>query len=365
MNVYAPTNYKDRNLFFKKTLFWMKRNVKHCVIMGGDLNCVQNKSKDTINIKNKNAECKSLFKIIRHFKLIDIWRKFWPNKKQFTWRQLSLNLHSRIDCWLIQNELTNSIESTDIRPSIKTDHNAISLKIRVGKQNKGPGYWKFNSSLLNDTTYKTKLSKIIKNFKDQFNNGNISNQIKWEMCKRKIKDYTIEYCKQKAKTKKDVVEILEKEVEMLEQSVIENHQKFKQSYTNAKNRLEKTFSQITKGAIIRSRVKWYEEGETNSKYFMGLEKCNNVKNSIVELKSKNGKNLTNINDILNKSADYYTRLYKSKDINVDRINNYVNNTKVTQLNQEDIISCEGLMTIDECTNVVKNLKSNRSPGCDG
>ena len=45
----------------------------------------------------------------------------------------------------------------------------------------------------------------------------------------------------------------------------------------------------TKGAIIRSRVKWFEEGETNSKYFMGLEKHNSAKSSITELKAKNGK----------------------------------------------------------------------------
>ena len=365
INLYAPTNYIDRNLFFKKTLFWMKRNARHRIIIGGDLNCVQNKSKDTKNIKNKNVECKSLQKIIRKFKLTDIWRKFWPNKMQFTWRQISLNLYSRLDYWLIQDDLTQSTESTDIRPSIKTDHNAISLKLKIGKLNKGPGYWKFNSSLINDETYKIKLKQIIQNFKNSFNNTNVSKQIKWEMCKRKIKDYTIEYCKQKSKTKNDVVKTLEKEVEKLEKNAFNNHQNLNQSYIDAKNKLEKMYSQITKGAIIRSRVKWFEEGETNSKYFMGLEKSKNVKNSIIELKSKSGKRLTNTDDILNETVDYYTRLYKSKDINEDQMNHYVNNTSIKQLKDGDILSCEGPMTTDECTNVVNCLKTNRSPGCDG
>ena len=58
VNLYAPTNNKERDLFFRKTFFWMKRNVKHYVVIGGDFNCVQDKEKDTQNIKNPNEPCK-------------------------------------------------------------------------------------------------------------------------------------------------------------------------------------------------------------------------------------------------------------------------------------------------------------------
>ncbi len=366
VNVYAPTNYKERELFFKKTLFWLKRNVQHSLILGGDLNCVQDKAKDTKNIKNKNIECsKFLKKIMKHFNLIDIWRKTWPEKRQYTWRQISLNLHSRLDYWLIQKNLLQKIESTDIRPSVKTDHNAISLKVKFGKVKNGPGYWKFNSSLTNDTTYKIKLSEIISKCKRHCEIDGLSKQLTWEMCKRKIKDYTIEYCKIKATVKRDILKMLERDVEDLELKSQEDHNSYKNSYINAKLKLEKMYANAAKGAIVRSRVKWHEEGEINSKYFIGLEKHNNCKNSITELKSKNGKNLTNVNEILNETVDFYQNLYKSKHIDEDLINNYVNNTEVPQLNQNDQLLCDGPLTIDECTIVVKKLKLNRSPGSDG
>ena len=143
---------------------------------------------------------------------------------------------------------------------------------------------------------------------------------------------------------------------------------YKKDYIETKAKLDYMYKQITKGAIVRSSVKWHEEGETNSKYFMGLEKQKkNVKNSIVELKSKTGKQITKIDEILNESVGYYMykELYGSREIDEGSINNYVNNTGITQLNPDDSITCDGLLTINECTDVVKRFKSDRSPGSDG
>ena len=46
----------------------------------------------------------------------------------------------------------------------------------------------------------------------------------------------------------------------------------KKCYCESKEKLEKYYLQKTKGAIIRSRLQWHEEGERNTKYFTGLEK---------------------------------------------------------------------------------------------
>ena len=37
-------------------------------------------------------------------------------------------------------------------------------------------------------------------------------------------------------------------------------------------RLEKLLQYKTKGAILRSKVRWFEHGERNTKYFLNLEK---------------------------------------------------------------------------------------------
>ena len=40
----------------------------------------------------------------------------------------------------------------------------------------------------------------------------------------------------------------------------------------------------TKGAILRSKVRWYEEGERNTRYFYSLENCAQTKKAIDKLK---------------------------------------------------------------------------------
>ena len=41
---------------------------------------------------------------------------------------------------------------------------------------------------------------------------------------------------------------------------------------NAKRELEEIVEYRTKGSIVRSKAKWYNDGEKNTKYFLQLEK---------------------------------------------------------------------------------------------
>ena len=55
----------------------------------------------------------------------------------------------------------------------------------------------------------------------------------------------------------------------------------------------------TKGAIIRSRTRWHEQGEKNTKYFLNLEKRQNDKTYISKLKTQDSTEITNADEILN------------------------------------------------------------------
>jgi len=59
-----------------------------------------------------------------------------------------------LDYWTISNTLHNLVKTTEIIPTIKTDHAAISLEL-VNRSNdiKGPSFWKMNCSLLDDKDY--------------------------------------------------------------------------------------------------------------------------------------------------------------------------------------------------------------------
>ena len=60
-----------------------------------------------------------------------------------------------------------------------------------------------------------------------------------------------------------------------------------EEYNNLKQELENCYKQITEGIIVRSRVKWYEQGEHSSKYFLNLSKKNKAKTYVRNLKIQN------------------------------------------------------------------------------
>ena len=81
------------------------------------------------------------------------------------------------------------------------------------------------------------------------------------------------------------MEILENQIQHLENQLsstpgsIQLDTSLVQDEVNSKKeQLNQIIKSKTEGAIIRSQIKWYEEGETNSKYFFNLEKrTSNIK----------------------------------------------------------------------------------------
>jgi hypothetical protein len=126
-----------------------------------------------------------------------------------------------------------------------------------------------------------------------------------------------------ANSKKNEIKKLENELKYLEElsntSTYKEDASLKQKLEIAIKRLDKLYTEKTKGRPIRSRVKWIEEGEKNTAFFLGLEKTRRTKKAINELYDKNGKS-TDQNEIMEIEVDYYkleaqVSLYRSPDIN--------------------------------------------------
>ena len=70
---------------------------------------------------------------------------------------------------MISDVLQDDVVSVHIKPSIKSDHSAITLLINdVDDSERGPSFWKFNSTLVNDSDYRFLLDEIIKNWLEEF-----------------------------------------------------------------------------------------------------------------------------------------------------------------------------------------------------
>ena len=76
--------------------------------------------------------------------------------------------------------------------------------------------------------------------------------------------------------------------------------------------LEKIIEDRTKGAILRSKTKWYYEGEKNTKYFLNLKKRHYKQSTIGQINISDNTVVTSDGHILTECASFYKNLYESK-----------------------------------------------------
>ena len=218
VNIYAPNKIHEQEAFFKKIESQLDRfdfDPKcKIIIAGGDFNIFFDDSLDCLggNPKIKQKSVDIVKDIMLANELTDVWRMRHPGKKRFTWRQPNSTIQRRLDFWLISNSCQEDIFSTDIIPAIKTDHSAITLIFKqVADHKPGPSYWKFNSSLVDDSKYidfiKSSYPMWLVEYKDI-----TSKRLLWDIIKYRIRKETISFSKRKAKERRDELSALEREV---------------------------------------------------------------------------------------------------------------------------------------------------------
>ena len=126
-----------------------------------------------------------------------------PSVEQFTWRNKSFKIQCGLDFFLISTKLNVLTDKCKILYTPETDHSAIMLHIKSDelKHKRGPGFWKFNQSLLQDEIYVSNLRAEIPNFKQKYDDVE-DLRLKWDLIKMEIRSFTIEYSKNKAKKRK-------------------------------------------------------------------------------------------------------------------------------------------------------------------
>ena len=366
VNIYAPTEKKNRETFFKHLNTWIKENMnkEHKLIIAGDWNCVLNAEMDTKSGKgNYYKTPQHLRKLIKQFDLQDAWRKKNLKCKQFTWRNSYLNIASRLDYFMLDKSIMCNVRSCDIHSVQKFDHDAVSLKLAMYTVKKGPGFWKLNVQVLNESNYKNGIRKIIRSL-DQ---SPTSYTEKWELIKIKCKEFSQKYSTAIKKHENELKTNLEKKIETLTRKIdlVEAYNKdLQKELLEAKTELDKIYVKKCKGAAVRARVHWIEEGEKNTKYFMNLEKRNAKKKNIHSLKKGDIK-ISTQSEVLQEVVNFYQNLYTSKHVKEDDLNNYFENVHVPFLSEKDKEMCEGKLTPFECKKAVFSMAKNKSPGLDG
>ena len=131
---------------------------------------------------------------------MDIWRTKYPDTKSFTWSQKSPRIFCRLDYWLISNNLSDFVKSTEIASAIRTDHDAISLEFgELENERKGPGFWKMNVSLLDDKEYINNVTEMIPIWMTEGRRELSDDRNVWNSIKYNVRANAVYYSQRKAK----------------------------------------------------------------------------------------------------------------------------------------------------------------------
>ena len=149
LNIYGPNN--DDKSFFELLNKYLADNEEDEFIIGGDFNTVLEPDADKIGgISITHAKSREIIKTtMESFDLNDIWILLNNNTMQFTWHSSSKPyIFSRLDYFLVSNSIVNSVCDCTIIPEFKSDHSIVTMNIHLTSEQRGPGYFKINNSLL-------------------------------------------------------------------------------------------------------------------------------------------------------------------------------------------------------------------------
>jgi exonuclease III len=161
-NFYGPN--EDEPIHLTNMLEKIEQTESEKIIIVGDFNFVQNVNLDKFGgLKKTNFKCQKVgLEWMATNNISDIWRLKNPNSRKYTWISNSTpKIMSRLDYFLLSDNLQGCYEKADIIPGFMTDHSCITLSLKINEEQRGRGLWKFNSTLTNNKQLKDQLNNII------------------------------------------------------------------------------------------------------------------------------------------------------------------------------------------------------------
>ena len=363
--IYAPNRNPDRDTFLDD----ISRRVDPTVptVLAGDFNTVFDRSMDRRGSAAVDASRESSAALTRLFRdacCLDIWRYLHPSAQGFTWSRADGLVSSRIDLFACPYVWVASASSCDILPCPFSDHCALALVVDPPSvAPPGPGLWKLNSSVLQDADYCT----IIRNFWVEWRSRkrDFPSLAKWwDAGKAKIKGLTVSHCVRRSQRSSQSRSLLSRLACHLKERLDSGMTSCLEPYQSVLSQLAQLDLEAARGAQVRSRIKWVEEGEVSSAFFCRLEKKRSVDRWVSALRLPDDSIVSDPADLCASFSDFYSSLYSASETDASVQEALLANLP-TPLPPEQSDLCEGLLSVDECHRALLGLAKGKAPGSDG
>ena len=363
--IYAPNRNPDRDHFFDEVAV----NIDPAIptVLVGDFNTVFDGSLDRRGSQPDDLSRESTVALSRLFDsccCVDIWRYLHPSQPSFTWSRRDGLRSSRIDMVGCPYIWVASVRSCDILPCSFSDHCGVLLCADIPDiVPPGPGLWKFNVSVLGEDAYYQLISDFWADWrKVQHLSSSLAEW--WEIGKSKIKALTISYCVQRSRASSRSRDLLTRLARHLKEKIDGGLISCLEVYHSALHQLTELDLQAARGAQVRSRVCWVEEGEASSAYFLRLEKKRSADRWISALREPDGSIISAPADLCRSFQAFYSGLFSATPNDLPAQDSLLKNlASVLPSDQAEL--CEGMLSPEECLEALVGMAKGKAPGSDG
>ncbi|KAJ8022440.1 hypothetical protein HOLleu_37338 [Holothuria leucospilota] len=133
---------------------------------------------------------------------------------------------------------------------------------------------------------------------------------------------------------------------------------------NLEDELNNIVSKEVKGATLRAKIQWFEEGERPTRLFLNLEKSRQKVKVMKSLLKDDGTVVTDRETIMHEQVDFYKNLYKRESTDKNASSVLINNV-TWLLSPIDTRFCDEGLKSEELFDALKSMKPDKSPGLDG
>ena len=363
--VYAPNRNPARDQFFDELHSRIDPSIP--TVLCGDFNEVFDRSLDraggglSTSSRDSSSSLKFLFDDCC---VVDIWRYLHPSSPGFTWTRWDGSLASRIDLFGVPFSWVSSVSSCNTVPCPFSDHCGVCLSLSIPDAvPPGPGFWKLNTSVLNDPEYVALISDAWSSWRRSI--SRFPSLWKWwDAGKSLVKGLTIRFCCRKSSARSGLRDLLVRLIDHLKAKVDLGSSSCLGPYHSALAELAALDSQAARGAQVRSRAKWVEEGESSSAYFLRLERKHGSDRWISALRDRDGSIVSSPLDLCVSLSSFYSDLFSASSVD-PRVQADLLGNLSSSLSGGQSSWCEGHLTVDEVLSALRGMARRKAPGLDG
>lgn len=260
-------------------------------------------------IPNKNFR-ENLTDFLDFFDLQDIWRFQNPTTRDFSWSRGEKL--ARLDYIFAPSSFPGQIRASHPKPCSYSDHNIVALTIRPCIQPRGKGFWKLKVSLLNREDFCEEINNVIEtSINDSLD---IAPDFRWEYIKLKVREASIKFTRKIGEETSRLESELEARLRTLRKDLDQSNEP-REEFHGIKRELFQIQLIRARESTVRARTKWVGEGERPSKYYLNLEKKHFTAKTMTSVLNREGKMLTDPEEILAFEKDHFTLQYVASQAN--------------------------------------------------